>query len=67
MPDSKFMKPWYVVTREQIDWNQTVMKDAWSGYDAYVADPPAIIPFVVDVLHEAGIAPGHIVIDSFGL
>ncbi len=38
-----------------------------AGHDAYVAGPPGMIPFVVDVLHEAGIAAEHIVIDSFGL
>ena len=38
-----------------------------AGHDAYVAGPPGMIPFVVDVLHEAGITPEHIVIDSFGL
>jgi CDP-4-dehydro-6-deoxyglucose reductase len=38
-----------------------------AGHDAYVAGPPGMIPFVVDVLHEAGITAQHIVIDSFGL
>jgi CDP-4-dehydro-6-deoxyglucose reductase len=38
-----------------------------AGRDAYVAGPPGMIPFVVDVLHQAGITPEHIVIDSFGL
>lgn len=37
------------------------------GRDAYIAGPPGMIPFVVDVLHEAGITSEHIVIDSFGL
>ena len=38
-----------------------------AGHDAYVAGPPAMIPFVVDALRESGIAADHVVIDSFGL
>jgi CDP-4-dehydro-6-deoxyglucose reductase len=38
-----------------------------TGHDAYIAGPPGMIPFVVEVLHEAGITPEHTVIDSFGL
>lgn len=31
MPDSKFMKPWHGVPREQISWNPSVIEDACIG------------------------------------
>jgi CDP-4-dehydro-6-deoxyglucose reductase len=38
-----------------------------AGHDAYVAGPPGMIPYVFDVLHDAGISAEHVVVDSFGL